>query len=172
MVERSYPEGAEALLPCPFCGSSDIMEGVYYADGEKKRGAVRCADCGVRAPTASWNKRTGTLAQSAPLSPAEQAYWYKQIHGEDMPPEFAQPLHHAQSVWMPIETAPRDGTAFLAIQRTWWTPVNGNNRWVNSRVFESRWLSDKDKFWDDGHAPTHWAALPGCPLPSTDRGSR
>ena len=47
------------LLPCPFCGSADIMEGVYYAEGEaKKRGAVRCADCGVRAPTSSWIRRS------------------------------------------------------------------------------------------------------------------
>lgn len=46
------------LLPCPFCGSDDIMEGVYYADGSlEKRGAVRCAGCGVRAPADAWNRR-------------------------------------------------------------------------------------------------------------------
>lgn len=62
--------------------------------------------------------------------------------------------------WISIETAPHDGTPFIAIQRTWWTPVNGNDRWVTSRPFESRWLPDQERFSSDGLPPTHWIPMP------------
>lgn len=54
----------EELKPCPFCGSADIMEGVFYAEGSvEKRGAVRCADCGARAPEVAWRKLADVPAQ-------------------------------------------------------------------------------------------------------------
>jgi hypothetical protein len=86
--------------------------------------------------------------------------------GWKVTPLYASPV---PSTWQPIETAPKDGTIFLAVQRTWWTPVNGDHRWVNSCVFESRWLFENEAFWDGDHSPTHWAPLPtfASTVPST-----
>jgi len=58
------------LLPCPFCGSTDI-DTEFWAGGDYESGnAVSgpgCMDCGATAETAEkWNCRT-------PLSPPQQS---------------------------------------------------------------------------------------------------
>lgn len=83
-MSRTSPDSA-TLKPCPFCGSTDIMEGVYYAEGEaKKRGAVRCAGCGVRGPTAVWNRRFDFAQRPIEPTVSELIAWFKsRSHGAD-----------------------------------------------------------------------------------------
>ena len=47
----------EDLLPCPFCGSSDLSEGMWCLDDTGEVDAVECADCYAGAPIACWQKR-------------------------------------------------------------------------------------------------------------------
>lgn len=63
------------------------------------------------------------------------------------------------SEWRPIETAPKDGTAILAIHREWWAPVNGNHRWIYGKVYQTAFAHGK---FDAGcmKQPTHWMPLP------------
>jgi hypothetical protein len=67
--------------------------------------------------------------------------------------------------WQDISTAPKD-RAILAIRAEYWTPVNGDNRWVYSRVRETIWLSGSECF-DFGieKQPTHWMPIPPAPPP-------
>ncbi len=64
----------------------------------------------------------------------------------------------AERVWQPIETAPRDGSRFLAFQRG-----DGDQRfecwWQDDFGIWSGWMDD----WDGEPEPTHWMPLPTPP---------
>lgn len=65
--------------------------------------------------------------------------------------------------WQPIETAPKDGTNVLLVNR------KGNmavGLWNGRGVLEGWWLrggSYPDVFFNDHHGPTHWMPLPEAP---------
>ena len=45
-------------LPCPFCGSTDLVDGSWYIDDEEVD-AIECNQCKAGAPAAVWNQRLG-----------------------------------------------------------------------------------------------------------------
>ena len=50
--------GIVELLPCPFCGGSDLIRGVRYAKySDSKDAAVRCQACDCNVPLQAWNTR-------------------------------------------------------------------------------------------------------------------
>lgn len=73
------------------------------------------------------------------------------------------------SEWQPIETAPRDGTEFIAlspkgVSRCKWADVDWDEHPLG-RVYKW-WINPDDEFWfEDGphDAPTHWMPLPNPP---------
>ncbi|MDR5655007.1 hypothetical protein [Ruixingdingia sedimenti] len=83
-------------------------------------------------------------------------------------PLYAHPANPAPALdpgWQPIETAPMDGSSFLAwyptppmcvdawdVRRTWWAPEDG--RWDTT---------DMTVDPHDPEAPTHWTPLPAPP---------
>jgi Lar family restriction alleviation protein len=56
------------LLPCPFCGSRDIVKETNYGINETQR-RIRCEYCGIATPWTGrigigiglWNRRSGCL---------------------------------------------------------------------------------------------------------------
>lgn len=133
-----------ALLPCPFC---DGKAEVHEEDGHNRYAAywVGCNGCGCATDTdlraeeaiAAWNRR------AAPASPS------------------------AAQGWMPIETAPMDGTPVLIWGATICVP---GEMVVGIRSDEH----DDLELWDihdgkhgphrlRGPSPTHWMPLPAAP---------
>lgn len=91
MMSETATALSEKLLPCPFCGSRELMMFCDPAEGRDNSGPsrrIQCAGCHIEAPfydaealaIEAWNTRT------------------------------------AAEGWRPIESAPRDGTLFLAWQ--------------------------------------------------------
>jgi hypothetical protein len=46
--------------PCPFCGSTNLVDGHWYIDDEEHH-AVECDDCKAGAPASVWNIRAGEV---------------------------------------------------------------------------------------------------------------
>jgi hypothetical protein len=44
--------------PCPFCGSTNLLDGSWYVDDEEVA-AIECDDCKAGAPASVWNRRKG-----------------------------------------------------------------------------------------------------------------
>lgn len=78
------------------------------------------------------------------------------------------------SEWMPIESAPRDGTEVILYE----DGSYGIGRWVDTSHQEQRlisskgrretyeWFDVKSGYWEDTmFAPTHWMPLPEPPKP-------
>lgn len=67
----------------------------------------------------------------------------------------------AASGWRPIETAPKDGTRFLAFG--WWKPS-----WTNPEPNVAvMWRYDADTYCEGiGGKATHWMPLPPAPTPT------
>ena len=70
----------------------------------------------------------------------------------------------AVPAWQPIETAPKDGTNVLLLNRA------GNmacGMWMESRGLGTGWFlrggSGPDLFFNYHHGPTHWMPLPEAP---------
>ena len=65
--------------------------------------------------------------------------------------------------WQPIETAPKDGTNVLLVNR------KGNmatGLWRGRGVMAGWWLrggNGPNVFFNDHHGPTHWMPLPAPP---------
>lgn len=67
-------------------------------------------------------------------------------------------MREPENGWMPIETAPKDGTPFLAYQR------NGGPDlypcwFVNDQYEGAFWQND----YDNEPSPSHWRPLPAPP---------
>jgi hypothetical protein len=66
--------------------------------------------------------------------------------------------------WLPIESAPKDGTRILAWRDTWETC--GFVRWVyNPRTHTEFWNDhiEWDAYENESEPPTHWLPLPPYP---------
>ena len=74
-------------------------------------------------------------------------------------------LAPVEAAWQPIETAPRDGTRFLAFER-------GN---ADYQIYECWWGEDFGNWegwrdaWDSEPEPSHWMPLP--PPPAGENGN-
>lgn len=123
------------LLACPFCGGLGELQHVPMGFGGVKY-RVNCQACECRHPL--WD-----TAETA------KREWNTRAAG-DAP------------AWQPIETAPKDGTAFLA-----W-------RGIERGPFQCWWNDDgREAYWmdyaDTEPNPTHWQPLPAPPVPRPAR---
>lgn len=73
-VARVYQEQchSEAGLPCPFCGSDQLLDGSWYID-DGEVDAWECSKCFAGAPKSAWNTRHATAA------------WHYPAHNLDVP---------------------------------------------------------------------------------------
>ena len=122
-----------ALLPRPFCGSSELFT-LVNIDTESH---VECNNCGARGPAidnkitvatheaaAAWNQRSavGNCPELKNLVAAIDAEYHPESQGQHFTTELCNAIDAARaavdnppaSAWQPIETAFRDGTQFLA----------------------------------------------------------
>lgn len=122
---------SEDLKPCPFCGKSRLVTG----RGAEKRAKIRCVDCEATGPV-------GLDGEASAI-----AAWNRRSADPQVGP-----------AWRPIESAPKDGTRFLAYQagkdapryECWW-----QDDWP-------QWEGWQDP-WDNEPEPTHWMPLPAPP---------
>jgi Lar family restriction alleviation protein len=118
------------LLPCPFCGSTD--DDLVYREPDKLGYiSIGCIECGAEGPLAHYNSTKGTEATQAEAA----ADW------------------NQRSAWQPIETAPKDGAKFLALDgEELHVAWRYEDRWIYDQEMESPYLTH----W----CPTHWQPLP------------
>jgi hypothetical protein len=79
----------------------------------------------------------------------------------DLPPTGHQSEVVAVGGWRQIDTAPKDGTAFLMFNLDW------SSRFQIARWYRGRPRPTGEDGW--GKSPTHWMAIP--PMPSADTAS-
>jgi len=63
-----------------------------------------------------------------------------------------------KSMWQDIETAPKDGTWFLAYQ------AGNEPQFFTCASYQDKWTRDED-YRDQPPVPTHWQPLPTPPKP-------
>lgn len=137
MTNPIIDQALAALEPCPFCGATDISTGVSLAG--VYFGTVECNGCGASMYGLSSSDRT-RAEQSAITA------WNTR-----------QALQSLQEGWRAIDSAPKDGTWFLA----YW-PINTLCDRVQSTSWEGRRFMDGADFFD-WCQPTHWMPLPPAP---------
>ena len=121
-----------ALLPCPFCESTD--DDLSCDVDEYGRACVVCGNCAAEGPCV-----------------------VSHIIGSDAAIEQAAAAWNQHRAWQSIETAPRDGTKFLA-----W---DGDELLIAWWCDGGRWISDNLQQYHPGEYenPTHWQPLPSPP---------
>jgi hypothetical protein len=67
--ETNPPGMNQTFCPCPFCGSTDLIDGSWYIDDEEVD-AVECNACKAGAPTRVWNERPSPWRR-APVYPLD-----------------------------------------------------------------------------------------------------
>ena len=129
----------EALLPCPFCGSEDIAVAHDCLDWFAACHNDQC-------PCTLEGYRDEQSARNAWNTRASQAAT-KPAGGE----------------WLPIESAPRDGTEILA----YWSLGHGSHGCT--KFLKGEWVNPED--CDDEYcAPDFWQPLPAPPLTRKENG--
>ena len=124
--------------PCPFCGGQ--AEKIAVDEASNMGGyVVTCCSCD---------------ASSAVVFPVKDSpdgllnvLWNRRA---------STPSPEGQTTWQPIETAPKDGTWFLAHRPAWALPEI------------VRWSSYCGGYWQSMETsvePTHWMPLPSPPTP-------
>ena len=154
------------LKPCPFCGGDAWLQSPRYplaADCDDA--VVSCHDCNATGPAMLCDMSDYDAENHWPTACAEAiAAWNRR-------PERGEPVaNHTEDslgmvvAWMPITTAPKDGTPFLAAisvkvndePRQWQQHVIGYDAAyaeMNSH-YETGW--DLDDY-------SHWMPLPAAP---------
>ena len=59
-------------LPCPFCGSSNLITTDWWWDDDGKYHAIACVDCNAEAPATTWNNRYDAVAVNDAMQFAEK----------------------------------------------------------------------------------------------------
>ena len=174
------------LQPCPICKGTRIC-----MDGGDNTYHPRCLDCGCTAPFDAWQSRTPSPAEVEELLERYKSSWwllgYEAASHEDyeISEENWAKMNALKSCllaalsnttpylsgdvkgWLPIETAPKDGTRIMLgyfpdymdgkqqgghPQIAWWNDTK--NLWCSGLGF----LKAKGAF-----SPTHWMPLPEPP---------
>jgi hypothetical protein len=55
-----------SAAPCPFCGSTNLVDGSWYVDDEEVA-AIECDDCKAGAPASVWDRRANDTRPGAPV---------------------------------------------------------------------------------------------------------
>ena len=83
------------VLPCPFCGSTNLLTGSWYLDDEEVD-SIECVDCAAGAPASSWTRRATDPGQPPRL--VEQMH--KALDAELQIDRWEQDLYERQvDVW-------------------------------------------------------------------------
>jgi hypothetical protein len=75
-----------------------------------------------------------------------------------------QPMCYAPE-WLPIETAPMDGTNVLLVNRKGHMACGLWRDGILGRGWFLRGGNEPNVFFNDHHGPTHWMPLPEAPAP-------
>ncbi|UYE95805.1 hypothetical protein HAAEEKHM_00085 [Sinorhizobium phage AP-16-3] len=94
---------------------------------------------------------------------ADGIAWEREHGAPDRPTVAKQRV----GVWLPIETAPKDGSLFLAVAR-----LGQRNQWVS----QCKWIGPDKRYpnsrldWfmgvDGWPQPSHWMPIPDLPSPT------
>ena len=141
--------GGVVLLPCPMCGGEAHLE---------RQGHVACTTGWPCVHTAYFNWGTPAEQNAAAI-----AAWNRRTHSA----EIAGALRDAER-WQTIESAPRDGSAILAIVRWMWsdkTPGEAQAvvHWHKAGFWACAIPMNYLQSLDEGVNPTHWRPLPAPP---------
>jgi hypothetical protein len=132
------------LLPCPFCGGENVS--IFGPVGWHRQ-------FGVSHTCMAFHGGSGDFTVGAHSRAEAIAAWNRR----------ALP---SATAWQPIETAPRDGTQFLAFDGFFMEVVRFD---VNNRLITA-WSGDLFSADVDVHCDaTHWMPLPSPPLPTPPR---
>jgi Lar family restriction alleviation protein len=132
------------LLPCPFCGATD--DDLSCDVDEYRRAYVCCGNCDTEGPVIG----SSEIGSHAAIEQAIAAW-------------------NQRNTWQPIETAPRDGTDFIAYNEFTGpyitaaksispiaAPPDGTIRFPMHY-----WHGQKGTWFPE---PTHWQPLPSPPI--------
>ena len=153
----------------PGISRDDTVHGEIYYTAAQVRAAIEASRAAVPAgPDVQWQKRHPLRTEGAWENTQEHdaKWWRDHSQGWEIRVLYAHPVTQAKpeqaaQQWMPIETAPKDGTAVLVAEGRFIYCVEWNDE------FEW-WAVDDNKlgpFRLRGAAPTHWMPLPAAPQP-------
>ncbi len=138
MTERNLPE-----LPEP----TDLRQQV-------------CSKCGYVGPM------TTTGVHIKPGSDIACNYWGNSIafgYTADQMRAYARAAIEQSRAWLPIESAPKDGTEII-LNRGLRVGASAWVEWPDSMFGDNCWTIGKDgESWDGDNAPTRWMPLPPAP---------
>lgn len=174
-------ENRESLLPCPWCGGTDIR--LYQCGiGGERVGYMQCYDCTSCGPDhikgRHWNKR---FAQPPSVQLAEckrlADEWVQACMGFALRPgpetnDRCRELEKACKAaldrlaapaagWIPIETAPKDGTRVLLS----WNGVVVLGFYLDNSTTHHPWAGWRVPSMEvrPPGRPSHWMPLPAAP---------
>lgn len=116
-------------------------------------------------PVNDWEEEFDNLLADAMLSyyngrtlPVESNEEFRQAF--DALHDFVRKLADKMPEWMPIETAPKDGTRVLVWNPLFYAPV--------SAQFYGEWWGESYELGPLLHQPTRWLPLPAAPAPEKE----
>jgi Lar family restriction alleviation protein len=136
------------LLPCPFCGSTDIV----VREGSTFRWRIAiCNECDATCGEIRHNTLADDQSQAEINSTKDAIELWNIRH-------LAASKAQTVDVWRTIDTAPMDGTSLLLWQ----------DGWVGTGEYSVRyqsWTSEPQDAGDYWHNinPTHWMSMPDRP---------
>lgn len=159
VIETTPAPELVALLACPFCGGEAAHHDIGNAHTKKRATEIWCTHC-------FFKKKVGAIRESLEWTRSHAiAAW--NTRAATVP----------QEVWLPIESAPKDGTAVLG----YWGSSLGAHRYVTGRNYgitafcqtTGEWYdaSESDNEDDVWGKPDHWQPLPTPPPAELGRGS-
>lgn len=173
------------LEPCPFCGSRCVT----LLNGGPGNYFVRCDDCSASSNDVQkdhavqlWNTRSEQPDVREALLAAKEfaddefsscVDLIRLCDKIDAALATAPPARSSDETaseasappWMPIETAPKDGTEILL---GWFDPMQGHSKDVCTwNIISDRWFNGQGPLSrHHAYQPTHWIPLPEPPAPS------
>lgn len=150
----------DKLLPCPFCGGkADYCETNAWWVQCNECNAETDADMSPEAAAEIWNRRTpppSTHLMGQPGSPSARAENSADAGASAFDPVLTQaPAQHLRG----IETAPKDGTWFIAYQDSEPFPCDWRTEEQDEGPPREGWFDFFNRSFEE---PTHWLPVVGA----------
>lgn len=130
----------EALLPCPFCGSDDVyIDEPYLNEMAYFVGHICCNVCEASVSNIYLSNSSNEAKESS------IAVWNRRAAINTMK-------------WIPIETAPKDGTRILCIEEC-------GTKYV--LFWNNGWECDLNIIASECFKPSHWMTIPKYDISTT-----